>query len=375
MVATREAAVTTASLSTADRSSQFVTMTQWAPRTGRTKAYDEWEHSLHQICIVMHISYKALPLPPPTLESVADRVIATRKAVKQEQELEAEFLLAYQEWLDLNTTMYNIVFKSLVLDGPWHEVDLQAVRAYMGDMSSDGFGLIAWARAHADLKSTGSQNKLRANIYSMELKAGSSQVALQRFTQLMWDMYMWQQVEGNVASAPLTYWEQLLLSLPQQPESSHLVTTRTWLVGKIEEFQAGSEAGLAFKDVGEGLKRLLDHAKLIGLPVGTVADARTVDSSLRHAGIFGLGLPSSGGSHQSFICWRSEHSLSRITTAPSARTLPANRSSKVAQRSASAAGIRDLMSASSVEARRLIVLLLAPITRRTSRHVHSKASS
>ena len=37
MVATREAAVTTASLSTADRSSQFVTMTQWAPRTGRTK--------------------------------------------------------------------------------------------------------------------------------------------------------------------------------------------------------------------------------------------------------------------------------------------------------------------------------------------------
>ena len=62
MVATREAAVTTASLSTADRSSQFVTMTQWAPRTGRTKAYDEWEHSLHQVCIVLHISYKALPL-------------------------------------------------------------------------------------------------------------------------------------------------------------------------------------------------------------------------------------------------------------------------------------------------------------------------
>ena len=72
MVATREATVTTANLAIAARSSQFVSMTQWAPRTGRTTAYDEWEHSLHQMCIMLHVSYKALPIPPPTLESVAD---------------------------------------------------------------------------------------------------------------------------------------------------------------------------------------------------------------------------------------------------------------------------------------------------------------
>ena len=98
MVATREAAVTTANLAIAARSSQSVSMTQWAPRTGRTTAYDfrhfrhldtslplcdEWEHSLHQMCIVLHVSYKALPIQPPTLESVAERVIATRKVVKQ----------------------------------------------------------------------------------------------------------------------------------------------------------------------------------------------------------------------------------------------------------------------------------------------------
>ena len=198
MVATREAAVTTATLAIAARSSQFVSMAQWAPRTGHTTAYDEWEHSLHRVCIVLHISYKALPLQPPTIESVAERVIATRKVVKRQQELDDEFLVAYQEWLDLNATLYNVVYRSLVLDGAWHEVDLQAVRAFMGDMSSDGFGLIGWARARADLTSTGAQNKLRANIYSMELKVGSSQVALQRFTQLMWDM--WRQVAGNDAA-------------------------------------------------------------------------------------------------------------------------------------------------------------------------------
>ena len=209
MVATREASVITANLAIAARSSQFVSMTQWAPRTGRTTAYDEWEHSLHQMCIVLHVSYKALPIPPPTLESVADRVIATRKMVKQQDDLDAEFLVAHQEWLELNTTLYNVVFRSLVLDGPWHEVDLKAVREFVGDMSSDGFGLIAWARKRADLSSTDAQNKLRANIYTMELKAGASQVALQRFAQLMWDM--WQHVEGNKVAEPLTYWEQLLL--------------------------------------------------------------------------------------------------------------------------------------------------------------------
>ena len=70
MVATREAAVTTATLAIAARSSQFVSMAQWAPRTGRTTAYDEWEHSLHQICIVLHISYKALPIQLNLSQSV-----------------------------------------------------------------------------------------------------------------------------------------------------------------------------------------------------------------------------------------------------------------------------------------------------------------
>ena len=121
-------------------------MARWAPRTGRTKAYDEWEHALHQLCIAMGVSYKALPIPPPTLESVAKAQIATRKGVKAQEEVEASFLEAYQSWLDLNTTFYAIVERSLILDGTWQEVDSADVRAFVGDMTADGFGLIGWAQ-------------------------------------------------------------------------------------------------------------------------------------------------------------------------------------------------------------------------------------
>ena len=92
-------------------------MAKWAPRTGRTAAYDEWEHALHQLCIMLRVSYKALPVPPPTLESVAK--VATRKSAKAQEELEEAFLLEYQDWLTLNTAIYMVVERSLVLDGAW----------------------------------------------------------------------------------------------------------------------------------------------------------------------------------------------------------------------------------------------------------------
>ena len=72
------AGLTANPLSVTVATSQIV-MVKWAPRTGRTLVYDEWEHSLKQACLALGISYSLLPIPAPTLSSVAEGMAAATR--------------------------------------------------------------------------------------------------------------------------------------------------------------------------------------------------------------------------------------------------------------------------------------------------------
>ena len=93
-------------------------MVKWAPRSGRTGVYFDWEHALHRTCIGLGIIYGDLPIAPPTLESVGHS--ATRQTVKVTlPELEARFVAAFQAWQLANTALYWQVAPSLILVGEW----------------------------------------------------------------------------------------------------------------------------------------------------------------------------------------------------------------------------------------------------------------
>ena len=81
---------------------------RWAPRSGRTPAFTEWEYGLQRACFALGIDYSSLPVPAPTLSSVR-RSSATRQAVREDADLDALFVREFSEWQRRNTELYFVV--------------------------------------------------------------------------------------------------------------------------------------------------------------------------------------------------------------------------------------------------------------------------
>ena len=242
MVSSRAAPAGTFTLSvSALPAHALLALSQWAPRSGRSPQYFEFEHSLHQWCMARGISYAALPLSAPVHENMFD--VATRKDAKEQGERDARFRVAYAEWQHYNTALYWALVSAFKLEGPWQEADARTVEGFLGDLAADGNAFLLWGRSFASLADKESQSKLRSNVAAMRLAVGSSQVALHKHCELL--RQQWELLLNTQHDDVLDYWDTLLVSLPTRPEGSMLVTVRTWLVGRVEELRNNSSTSFA----------------------------------------------------------------------------------------------------------------------------------
>ena len=256
----------------------------WRPRDGRNAAYGNWEHWLKEQCFELEIEYSKLPIAAPTLESVV-RHIATRAAANLEEEANAAYLAAFSTWQKINTSLYFRVGRSLDLSGVWCDADTRFVRGLMGDNAADGYGLIVWARSFADMGGLDIQGKLRANVAAMQLNPRTSLVGLHRYCNLLYSQ--WILIVPNDPNNLTAYWRQLLIGWPTVPASSHLVVTRTWVVGSVSAYERSINP--LFGNVDSATAAIIDYARSIGLYEGNAADVAAVNSMLLYPVMGGMG--------------------------------------------------------------------------------------
>ena len=170
---------------------------------------------------------------------LADALLVSLSAEEQEW-TRAVHAVALRDWQRVNTKLYRVVLPSLLIDGPEFKRDDRTVREYVRLYLADGRGLIAWARSHVSVTDKDSQKKLRHTLAVARLKATATIAEISVHTQLMLDL--WSLVAGNDAddaTSLVDYYDELLVSMPTEPETSRVVQLRVWLANRVTDYRAG----------------------------------------------------------------------------------------------------------------------------------------
>ena len=228
-------------------------LVKWRPRSGRTKGYRQWHNALKRIAEYLQVDLAHLDEQPPPLPEHATRY--SQQHVQHRN-----------DWLALNTILYDTVVPSLDLTGVDCTRDTELIDGWAQGQLADGRSVVKWAVAFADVTGLDQQAKIRTRIGNAKLPPGSTAAQLSSFMQELWEL--WKLDVNNSESAPFGYWQQVLIGMPTTPAGSHLVTLRSWLYGKAREFSKGGDDGMFLQDVNTAFDVILTEGTDAGLPRG-----------------------------------------------------------------------------------------------------------
>ena len=148
---------------------------KWRPRSGRTKGYRQWYNALKRIAEYLRVDLAHLDEAPPPMPPHATR---------NSQQL----AVLRDDWLALNTILYDMVVPSLDLSGVDCTRDTALLDNWAQGQLADGRSVVKWAVAFADVSGLAMQAKIRTRIGNAKLQPGSTAAQLSlRVTWLMSD--------------------------------------------------------------------------------------------------------------------------------------------------------------------------------------------
>ena len=241
----------------------------YRPRSGRNDQSVAWETQLKRVCKLIGIPYEEATKPPPDNTP-------HRYPTKSKEERDAAYAYELSEYQRKYTALHDIVEPSLQISGLHYHADRRKLDRFARDGLGDGAGLISWVRSFADVSDPTAQAKIQLDFQSARLKSGSNLYQLELHCAQM--LERWLMLQHVDHSHPMSYYQQLLVSLPTEPDGAKLPQLRVWLAGKIEDMRLGDSVGMLDPDDGNML--LAIHAKNIGVPRGSAEDQKRSAFSL-----------------------------------------------------------------------------------------------
>ena len=239
----------------------------WRCRNGRGPDFDKWEFNIHQLCEALG-EPDILSMPVPLIATPSQ---LTRESQAHVQRQAAE-LARYQRII---TALHYHVLPSLDLSGSSELHDQRILQKHVSRGKADGVATVAWALQFADVSGIDKQAELLDNFRKLQLSSAASCVDLHKHVNKLYEI--WRLLAGTNLEEPLPFYRQLMVSMPTQPQASHIVNTRTHFALQIQQLTNGVlqpelQSAADFADV------IVKHARTIGLPEG----AHTKGGSLNY---------------------------------------------------------------------------------------------
>ena len=172
-----------------------------------------------------------------------------------------------KDWQADSTTIYFHVLPALIVDGLYQKQDQEYIDSLWNPATSiaNGRELCLWALKKASVDNIEAQTQLRRTVGDARLKAGATRAALEVFMMHLWEK--WKLIIGN--EKPYEFYQQLLIAMPTEPQSSHLTSVRTWISSQMLDYLKGGAP--SFHRIEDAIQAIAAHAKTIGLPEGDQA--------------------------------------------------------------------------------------------------------
>ena len=178
---------------------------------------------------------------------------------------------------------------SLLLSEPYTLQDINTIATYKRAGVKDCRALLRWALAFVDQSGLQCQMQLASDINQKKLVATADQFALSEHLHGLWEM--WLALTNSDRGQPASFFRQLLVSMPTEPEGP-IVHVRRFLVDLIERDESPLLTDL---DSDSGVfKKMVTYGTALGLK-----EARS-SLSVMHGG----GTPEKGGGWQQWWCFQ-----------------------------------------------------------------------
>ena len=245
---------------------------RWRPRSGLTMAQHQFRRGAMQLFAAFGLAPAEADSSPPTIALDASPHTRRSAAMRPADADVRPQAAVLERWQRVNTAIYWHLLPAVDISGPHYLDDLAAVDSLVSGQLADGRGLLRWALSFVDLSSFEAQLALSNALGSVRLAPDASLVQLAAHLQKL--SQVWGHTTAAAAEGPealVQLYDYLVQSLPASYTSSatmHLVSLRTWLVGKLADFRVGGGSSV-LSTYAEATKAILNHAATLGLPTGT----------------------------------------------------------------------------------------------------------
>ena len=228
---------------------------QWSPRTGYGKISERFKADLSRLLKALGLSLEDLETPCPQIPQNSN--IASPGSPYTP--IDAVTAQKKVDWQTDSTTIYFHVLPALIIDGLYQKQDQDYVDSLWNPSTSiaNGRELCLWALKKASVDNIEAQTQLRRTVGDARLKAGATRAALEVFMMHLWEK--WKLITGN--ERPYEFYQQLLIAMPTEPQSSHLTSVRTWISGQMGDLLRGGAP--QFHRIEDAIQAIAAHAKTI----------------------------------------------------------------------------------------------------------------
>ena len=227
-----------------------IAIPQWTVREGRGTAFALWENALGDALPRLGLQHDNLQEQPPT-RPTGDALSVESQGLWSE---------AVKYFQDEGTALFDVVRPSLVIDGPYAMQDLRRISLMQRDGVKDGRALVRLALGFADRSGIKGQMALVNDINKTKLNSQSTLFQLSEHVTGLWKM--WLALTGSSRAEPASFFWQMLVSMPTEPECP-VVALRRWLV---DMFDRGDSPLLADIDGEDGLlTKIVSYGESLGV--------------------------------------------------------------------------------------------------------------
>ena len=136
----------------------------WAPRSGRTEAYELWLVSIHQLLAAFGLTMEQLHEETPDNPLFDDSLVRTKSDHHAARDDHAALVAARDAWLLVDTSVYWHVRPSIDVAGPDLQKDTRKLDSLYCGRVAKGRKLLLWAMHFADMGALAQQHNLLAGL-------------------------------------------------------------------------------------------------------------------------------------------------------------------------------------------------------------------
>ena len=255
---------------------QLFPIARWRPRSGLTMQHHHFKRGVVQLFAAFGLAPEAMQEKAPTIRiNPHSSDSAAGKPGGDVPDVVAAQTAALHHWQRVNTALYWHIVPAVDIAGPQYLEDLAHIDSFVSGQQADARGLLVWLFRFVDLSGFDAQLALSNALGTVKLGDGAT------LAQLASHVHKLQQVWLLTASATASYtscdsaplvqlYEYLLASMPTTytaPGGMHMVSVRTWLVGKCADLAAGGGASV-LSSYSTGTQAMLQYAATLGVPQG-----------------------------------------------------------------------------------------------------------